>query len=172
MEVAALTALLLTVLSPALTFVAKRLHKIQVSKTLGPRRPPPNTSGRRVLIVFTVIVIVFGAFTLFRYWDAVVRNQDQLIFGVWLFLCMVAGMFVQVLINNYRAGNPLLMVTATQLIFPVLLSPIVFYVIWSTAGASPQGYFAVYCAFLNGYFWESTVSKVNPPAGGADDEKS
>lgn len=161
----ALAALLITVASPVLTVVSKNLHKSQVTKkTLG-RKRASNNSGRNVLIVFTAAVVAFGAFTLFRYWEEVVRNQHQLIFGVWLFLFMVAGMFVQVLVTNYRAGNPLLAVTGTQLVFPVLLSPIVFYVIWPTAAASPEGYFAVYCAFLNGYFWESTVSKVNPPGG-------
>jgi hypothetical protein len=169
MILVALTALLLTIASPALTVVAKNLRKAQVRKTLG-RRRPPNTSGRNVLIVFTAAVVAFGAFTLLRYWGEVARNQDLLIYGVWLFLFMVAGMFVQVLITNYRDGHPLLAVTATQLIFPILLSPIVFYIIWLTAGASPHGYFAIYCAFLNGYFWESTVSKVNPPAGGAGGE--
>ncbi|MFL6334714.1 MAG: hypothetical protein ACJ754_15495 [Pyrinomonadaceae bacterium] len=134
---AALTALLLTLIATILPVVSKKIFKAQVKKTLG-RRKPPETSGRNVLLVFTAAVVLFGSFTLFRYWAEVIRNQGLLIYGAWLFLFMVAGMFAQVLITNYRAGHPLLAITPSQLFFPVPLSPIVFYVIWTTAGAAPK----------------------------------
>lgn len=165
MNTSAVLSLLIPVLGVVLTFVAIALSREEVrKKTLAaPDAPPPTpTSGYAVLVVFTVLVIIFGVFTLYQYWDRFTQNKGNIIYGVWLVVIMIVGMFVQVIVTNYRAGSPLFRVSASQLIFPLLLSPFVFYVIWQTAAATPQGSVVYYCAFLNGYFWESTVSKVKP----------
>ena len=165
MNAIAVVSLLIPVVGIGLTFLAIYLSRAEVkNKTLnsegGPA--PKPTSGYIVLGVFTAVVILFGLFTLYQYWDNFSQHKDLITYGAWLFLIMIAGMFVQVIVSNYRADKPLFHVTASQLIFPVLLSPFVFYVIWSTAAATPKGSVVLYCAFLNGYFWESTVSKVKP----------
>ena len=51
------------------------------------------TPAQKVLGVFAVIVVSFGIFTLAQYWEAIKQNQDSMIFALWLFLTMVAGMF-------------------------------------------------------------------------------
>jgi hypothetical protein len=165
MNTFAVLSLLIPVLGVGLTFLAISLSRKEVrNKTLAdPGDPPPKpTSGYVVLSVFTAAVIIFGVFTLYQYWDKLSQNRDLIIYGVWLIIIMIVGMFVQVIVSNYRADKPLFQVSASQLIFPLLLSPFVFYVIWQTAAATPQGSVVYYCAFLNGYFWESTVSKVKP----------
>lgn len=144
------------------TYLSRR-ETTAIQKKLGPGKEPPTPkSGKVVLMIFTLIVILYGAFVLKSNWEVVAQNKDLLTFGVGLFLSMVFGMFAQVIMSNYKAGQPLLAVSGSQLLYPVLISPIVFYVIWSTVASAPKGYFVVYCAFLNGYFWESTVSKVKP----------
>ena len=119
--------------------------------------------GPRLLLVFAIICAAFGAIVLVYYWPEVIKNVDLMILVVGLFLTMVFGMFVQVLAANYRAGTPLLSVTASQLIFPMLFSIVVFYPIWAVAASAPRGFFSVYTAFLNGYFWEHVVSAAKPP---------
>lgn len=160
----AVISILLTILGASLTFFSKMLSDQQTrNKTLAPDEVRTDKSGLRVLVVFTIIVLIYGVFLVVRFWDRIQQQMDSLAFGGGLFLMMVFGMFVQVIISNHRAGRPLSTVTGSQLIFPLLLSPIVFYAIWSVAATTPEVSFAVYCAFLNGYFWESTVSKANPP---------
>jgi hypothetical protein len=166
MNTIAILALLLVPVALSLPFLSNYFVRREIKrKTLnGKQSNKPPRSGYILLSVFTLIALAFGIFVLILYWDAVARNKDLIVFGIGLFIVMVIGMFVQVLIASY-AERRAFSVTATQLIFPVLLSPIVFYVIWTTAASAPKGAFVIYCAFLNGYFWESTVSKVKPQGG-------
>jgi hypothetical protein len=108
-------------------------------------------------------VIAFGALITVRYWDLVRQNEDLLYLGFGLFLAMVAGMFAQVLSSNRRSGNSLFSVSDSQLVFPLLFSIVVFYPTWIVVASAPHSFFSVYAAFVNGYFWESTVSAVRPP---------
>lgn len=158
----ALVGVLLTLLGAGLLFVAGGVSSSRKGRTVLGKKPD-DKSGYHVLLVFTGVVVVYGILILIRYREVLLQRQDELLFAFGLFLVMVGGMFAQVIVSNYRADKPLHKVSGSQLLFPMLLSPIVFYVIWASAASAPRGYFAVYCAFLNGYFWESTVSKVNPP---------
>lgn len=123
-------------------------------------RPQP---AARILQSFATIVGILGLVTLIRNWDLLVKNQDSLVFLVWLFLFMVAGMFVQVIASNYRMGQGLLSVSASQLLFPLLFSIVVFYPIWAIATSASHSFFSIHAAFLNGYFWESVVSAAKSP---------
>lgn len=133
--------------------------------------PPPDSGGpgespegaKTILWLFAALVALFGIISLIRYWDALRRNQDSLYFAAWLFVFMVAGMFVQVLATNYRAGRPLFAVTRAQLLFPLLFSIVVFYPVWAIGASAAYSFFSVHAAFLNGYFWESVVSTASPP---------
>lgn len=166
MNILSLLSLLLIpagVVVALLAIYLSRRETRAIQRKLGPEgKPPPPKSGKVVLMIFTSIVIAYGAFVLKSNWQELAKNQDVITFGVGLFLSMVFGMFAQVIMSNYKVDQPLLAVSGSQLLYPVLISPIVFYVIWSTVASAPKGYFVVYCAFLNGYFWESTVSKVKP----------
>ena len=122
--------------------------------------------GRLVLLAFVAIVAVFGLSSAVYYWPVIRANRADLYYGVWLFFTMVAGMFVQVVAANYRSQKPLFHVDASQLIFPLLFSLVVFYPIWSLAADAPRNLFAFHAAFLNGYFWESIVSSAKPKTAG------
>lgn len=124
-------------------------------------------SGKRILFGFLILVLVLGVLTFVLYWKIIISNVEALLYFSWLFLTMIAGMFVQVISSNYRNGNELFDVTASQLIFPILFSLIVFYPIWSMGASSPQNLFSFYAAFLNGFFWETVVSstKVSTASG-------
>jgi len=119
--------------------------------------------AQKVLGAFAIIVIIYGILILRRYWHVLKDNEDSVYFALGLFLTMIAGMFVQVLASNYKLGNPLLRITASQLIFPLLFSIIVFYPIWAIAASATHSFFSIHAAFLNGYFWESVVSSAHPP---------
>jgi hypothetical protein len=166
MNTIAILALLFVPVAIALPFLARILSRREIrNRTLNGEQPDKSPkSGYILLSVFTFIALAFGLLTLILYWDVVSRNKDLIIFGIGLFIVMVIGMFVQVLISSY-ADHRAFSVTASQLVFPVLLSPIVFYAVWTAAASAPKGYFVIYCAFLNGYFWESAVSKVKPQGG-------
>jgi len=119
---------------------------------------------KRILLGFVAILCLLGIATLVHYRGAVVRNIDGFFYGAWLVVTMIAGMFTQVLATNYRAGKPLLDVTSTRLLFPLVFSLIVYYPIWALSGSAPN-FFAFYGAFLNGYFWEQVVSSARVPNG-------
>lgn len=118
--------------------------------------------GPVVLLIFVGVVAVFGLVTLVYYWQEIIANRDNISFAAWLFLTMVAGMFVQVVAENYRSHKPLFRVDASRLIFPLLFSLVVFYPIWSLTADAPRNLFAFHAAFLNGFFWESVVSSAKP----------
>lgn len=124
-----------------------------------------NNSGRKVLLVFAIITGLTTIATGWKYGRVILQNGDLLLNGFWLFLFMIAGMFVQVISTNYKNGNELFKVTATQLIYPTLFSIIIFYPIWTLASDNKFSisYFLIYSAFLNGYFWETIVSNVKKP---------
>jgi len=156
MEELSAIAMAITVASAVLrAFPALRIPKALTGKKL--------SSGAKFLLWFLVVVVAFGAFSLYRYWPMVTENADTLMLAAGLLLTMAAGMVVQVLASNYRAGRELLDVQASQLIFPMLFALIVFYPIWTLAASSPRNLFAFYAAFLNGYFWESVVSTAKAP---------
>lgn len=139
----------------------------------GVGRTPPSSVGRaastpsrKVLIGFAVVFLAFGAAALWRYWAQVVALGDSLFLAVGLLLTMAGGMFVQVLTSNYTHQKPLLEVTSSQLLYPLLFSPIVFYPIWLIGNEQGAQAFSFYAAFLNGYFWQSVVAAAKRPEGG------
>jgi hypothetical protein len=150
MEPLSIVAGLLTIIAPLIQFITRSSQRL-----------PPGT---KVLLVFATIVGLFGLIVLRTYWPQIMdpNNRDNVLFAVGLVLAMIAGMFVQVIASNYKAGKPLFDVTASQLIFPTLFSIIVFYSVWVTADAT-KTLFSIHAAFLNGYFWESVVSAMQPP---------
>lgn len=127
------------------------------------QRERPRKSAKFVLGSFAAVVGIAGILTFIHYRDVIARNQDSFYFWVWLFLFMVAGMFVQVIASNHRAGRALLDISASQLVFPVLFSVVVFYPIWAIAASASHSFFSIHAAFLNGYFWESVVSTASRP---------
>jgi hypothetical protein len=133
-----------------------------VNVTPKPPRPPRFSPGQRLLLCFAGLLIVALIPTLVHYWTAIIANSELLIFAVWLFFTMIAGMFVQVIVDNYQAGHPMFEINAPDLLVPIFFSLIVYYSIWSVAASAPRGLFSFYAAFLNGYFWRHVVSQAKP----------
>lgn len=120
--------------------------------------------GAKMLVCYAILLAIFGLITAIHYWNAIKQREDLAFTMIGLLLTMVAGMFVQVITSNYRASTPLFHVTASQLAYPLLFSPIVFYPVWALTTGGSQHLFAFYAAFLDGYFWESVVSSAKPVA--------
>lgn len=124
------------------------------------RRP----SGQYVLFGFACVVALYGGLVTWQYWEQIKALADQLYLAFGLGLVMIAGMFVRVLSGNHQAQRPLFAVSATELIYPMLFSPIVFFAIWVLDDGSSRGkLFLFHAAFLNGFFWESIVSAARRP---------
>jgi hypothetical protein len=172
-QVVSIVGILLAVLGAMLSTFTTLLEKRRPALELkggnagGAKKPtaPPriSRSGVAVLSIFAAIVVIYGLFTLIWYWQEIRQQIDDALFLVWLLLIMVAGMFSQVLVSNYRNGHPLLSVNVEQLIFPLLLAPIVFFSIWTLAASAPRNGFALYAAFVNGFFWEAAVASTKGP---------
>ncbi|MEX2697502.1 hypothetical protein [Rhizobium mongolense] len=145
----------LIVLGALIPLLLPRPVKIEFGAT-------PDGSGVKILFALAGLTLAFGVFCGIYYWRSIELRPDEAIFGVALFLAMVAGMTVQVLAANYRAGNPLFSVSRDQVIFPLLFSVIVFYPIWALTAEAPKGLFPLHASFLNGYFWESIVASAKP----------
>jgi hypothetical protein len=165
-----LMSLIFTVAASGLSIVAKQIivrrqkkERATVTEGVGPSSAWRIPAGIGVLLTFAGIIIIFGGFSVYHYWPLISSNSETLMFALWLFFAMVAGMFVQVLAANYRGGRPLFDVSASQLVFPLLFALIVYYPIWALAASSPHNLFSFYAAFLNGYFWESVVSAAKAP---------
>lgn len=114
--------------------------------------------GAQLLLVFGLVTLAFGVISVIKYWDDIRQYEFSIYLGVWLFLAMVAGMFVRVLATNHESGAPIFDVNASDLVYPLLFSLVVFYPIWALAADGRGGLFPIHAAFLNGYFWESVVA--------------
>jgi hypothetical protein len=119
---------------------------------------PDSTSGIKVLIIFATVCLLFISFVVWRYWQQIVQNEHSVIAIIGLFLTMVGGMLVRVVTSNYEHSQTLSIGNTSKLVFPILLSPIVFFPVWSLSTGGEIGFFTFHAAFLNGYFWESVVS--------------
>ena len=153
----ALTSALITLLA-ALFFLVRFKDRVFQADAAVLGRWGGLPAGLRLLAFFALLTLILGIFSLFRYWSDIRKHGDLIIYGAWLFLAMAGGMFVRVIASKHEAGQPMLNVTAAELVYPLLFSLIVFYPIWGLAANAPVGLFPVHAAFLNGYFWESVVS--------------
>ncbi len=126
----------------------------------------PRTPASILLLGFCGVLFAVGVPTLIYYWKAIISNTDNLIFGIWLFLTMVFGMFVQVMVDNHESGRAILDIRLWDFLFPLFFSLVVYYSIWSVAATAPRGLFSFYAAFLNGYFWRHVVAQARPSLAG------
>jgi len=154
--------------SPFLSDTSSMLTRVERNIEVTTAPPALAHRGSTMLVCYAVVLLIFGAIAAIHYWDAIMLREDLAFTMGGLLLTMVAGMFVQVITSNYKASSPLFHVTASQLAYPLLFSPIVFYPVWALTTGGSQHLFAFYAAFLDGYFWESVVSSaktVNVDAG-------
>lgn len=150
------TALL--ILAGVFLSFARRVGTVAISAA-------PRPAGVNYLRAFALFILIFAGVTVAFYWEQLrSRGEDILFFG-WLLLAMVAGMFAQVMAENYRSRKRLFDIPRDRLLYPLLFSVIVFYPVWALASSSEPNFFVVQAAFLNGYFWESIVSAARPSSG-------
>lgn len=152
-------ALSITFIGALLSFFVQDLHY----RSAFPVSKSKASNGLRVLIIFSGICVSFLCFVVWRYWPEIVKREQDFIWSFGLYLFMALGMFVQVISYNHQKGRALLNVTATQLLFPLLFSPIVFFPILGLSSDGEIKAFTWYSAFLNGYFWETIVTSVHAP---------
>jgi hypothetical protein len=172
-------ALILGVLGAGLGLIAKILGKsrlvdmrlLQAMPVADAAEKPRLKSVTLVLCAFAVIVIAYGAATAYLNWDKLVAEKESLFFGAWLFLAMVGGMFAQVLQSATKEGSDFSNISASQLLFPLLFSIMVFYPIWAVGTSASNNFFAIYAAFVNGFFWKTVVANTRIPAPGTNDKQ-
>ncbi len=78
-----------------------------------------------------------------------------------LMLCMLAGMLGKYLWDATASGSfgsPRLV----ELLRPILVSPIVFGVLWAAAKDQPPNLLGYVAAFQNGFFWQTVFGTVAP----------
>ena len=86
-------------------------------------------------------------------------GEPKVIFGFHLALWMVVGMASNYLWDLFRSGKSWQDVTFRGLFMPVLISPIVFFSIWSMWKGDPISFTLPLIAFQNGFFWQVVFSK-------------
>lgn len=165
MNLDSLIPIILTIMGALIAGFATFMFRAGTTPPPTPDHPRRTISASQlVLTTFAVIVVLFGGVTLVRYFPIISQDLDSWYFAIWLFLTMVFGMFVQVVTANYRSGKPMLEISTSQLVFPLLFSILVFYPIWAMATSGTRSFFAIHAAFLNGFFWESIVSTAKSPS--------
>jgi len=130
-----------------------------------PGRPegPKWSPAQRLLVSFASLVVIYGAIAVLHFWPWIQLHGDLLVAASGIFLMMVLGMFVQVVSSNFKNGRELLDISMSQLVYPMLFAPIVYYPIWIVSSSNSFHAFSWYAAFLNGFFWESVVSSARLP---------
>lgn len=89
--------------------------------------------------------------------------DKPLVFGVHMACWMVLGMLANYLWDLFKAKKTLADVNLPDLLLPLLVSPIVFYGIWSMWSGEQKISFAFnLISFQNGFFWQVILSKAGP----------
>lgn len=92
-----------------------------------------------------------------------IAPDKPLLFGVHMACWMVLGMLANYLWDLFKANKTLADVNLPDLLLPLLVSPIVFYGIWSMWSGEQKISFAFnLIAFQNGFFWQVVLSKAGP----------
>ncbi|SRR6266478_6456467 len=84
------------------------------------------------------------------------------IYGAFLFVLMVAGMFARYFWELFQTGKDLGDADLKALLMPLLVSLMVFYPLWTIASGSPRNFFSIVAAFQNGFFWQTIFSGLKP----------
>ncbi|HKB68342.1 MAG TPA: hypothetical protein VKC61_20945 [Pyrinomonadaceae bacterium] len=142
---------------------ANEIEEISAPGTDGKSIKPKMPNETRLLLGgFAVLVILFGTYNVIHFWDQLKTMQNTLLFCIALFIFMVLGMLVQVAASKHQAGKSMRSISLGEVLFPLLYSIVVYYSIWAFAASGPKSFYALYAAFMNGYFWQNIVSKAKP----------
>ena len=136
---------------------------------------------KKATISFIVLFAVTGLAII--YLDA---NDDQAcvkdfldkykspLFGFHMACWMLLGMMANYYWDLLNAGKEFSDAKLSELLLPILVSPIVFYVVWSIWGSDDQSIKFAWnlVAFQNGFFWQVVLSKSAPFSAGEAPNKS
>lgn len=101
-------------------------------------------------------------------WIAAATKYKSLVFGIHMAGWMILGMLANYYWDLLNAGKKFSDTNLNELLLPILVSPIVFYVVWSLWGGE-HGVIAFswnLVAFQNGFFWQVVLSKAAPFGAG------
>ena len=121
-----------------------------------------------VLLVFFGVLGIAVLMQLSLHWRSLRTVEDKehfieiLVFGLFLYVVMVAGMFARYFWELWSSGKNLTQASVTALLLPLLVSPMVFYPLWSLLAGAPRSVFAVVAAFQNGFFWQTIFEGLKP----------
>jgi hypothetical protein len=129
----------------------------------------PKANGWRVLLaVFVASFLASGAYLLYHVniaptGDAATSGWVRVVYVLHLAGWMLLGMTANYLWDLFRGGKSWGDILLRDLFIPFLVSPIVFYGIYSLWGPGTAPTFALcLIAFQNGFFWQVVFSKSGP----------
>lgn len=100
-------------------------------------------------------------------WVIELLKYKSLIFGLHMACWMVAGMMANYFWDLLNAGKTFSDTNIHDLFLPILVLPIIYYVVWSLWGGE-KGQISFswnLVAFQNGFFWQVILSKAGPVRG-------
>ena len=124
---------------------------------------------RALLLLFLLVFFLTGALVVVL--DAEpssalavsVSPYKALVVGLHMGGWMILGMLANYLWDLFKAQKTLADINLPDLLLPLLVSPIVFYGIWSLWSGEQKIAFAFnLIAFQNGFFWQVVLSKAGP----------
>jgi hypothetical protein len=82
--------------------------------------------------------------------------------GALLFGAMVLGILARYFWELLGRGEPVAAIDAAEMIRPLLVSPLVFFPVWSQAAGKTRTFATILIAFQNGFFWQAVFEKQAP----------
>ena len=87
---------------------------------------------------------------------------SDVLFWSGLFVAMILGMLAKTVHDNLEAGIRMDSILQTDVLLPVLVSPIVFGGIYGMIRETPRNVGTFIFAFQNGFFWKAIFGQATP----------
>lgn len=143
--------------------VVYRLHVVRYPE------PRPKKKAHTIgTIILGALFLVSGLAVVFMEYfpEASVAKAAMpvkfLVFRLHLFVWMLIGMAFNYLWDHFRAGRRWEDIKAADFVLPFLVSPIIFFTIWSIASKREVDFILALIAFQNGFFWQAIFAKAGP----------
>jgi len=81
--------------------------------------------------------------------------------GILLFGVMMLGILARYYWDLLGRGRYFVDTDLVELIRPLLVSPLVFFPVWSQLGGAPRTLTTILVAFQNGFFWQAVFEKAH-----------
>lgn len=118
------------------------------------------------LLTGTLVLIISNNLDDPGHWIAPFAEYQSFVFGAHMAGWMILGMMSNYYWDLLNAGKTFADTNFNELLLPILVSPIVFYVVWSLWGGGTEKAVIAFSwnliAFQNGFFWQVVLSKAAP----------